>query len=772
MNPPIHPRIPLLMKGGAPSPRAPQHAATEILVSGSMRRPARESSAKLRPTVFQGNPCARFAWPRWLALSLAFGTLTAATAATSRSSPTSEAVGPPPNTLTAEERAAGWRLLFDGTTTKGWRSFHGTNFPASGWIVADGWLKHAARAGGGDIVTLEAYEDFELTWEWRIPRGANNGVKYLVRRARNSAIGHEYQMIDDATVNGPKEKTATFYDVLPRQGGNSPRLAPESNHSRILVRGHHVEHWLNGEQVLTYELDSPALRAAVDNSKFRTVSRFGAKTVGPILLTDHTDEASFRNLKIRRLPPETRRPFVADPDQEFQAAQEAERRGDFDRALEHYENLFDAARLPARFATRALLHRKLGELRRKVPANTNPARAGEWRVKAYVFRTTDVRWTDEQGTKRHAFFRFSDPEIANLRHEMTQFAAKVWDYTSGHLQITWDLTVIDVPLTEWHGWPDPGLCMRHFTDLRYGEADSLFVFAKAVGGANDEGDPLHWDVWGGTIGVTAETQGAAYVGFNCGPDPAEEGSGELELHEWMHAAEMAMRWAQAYGDEYVVDWTSDGGGQAESWGLWKRPEGDRHWLDFYQMIFRDWSTRRMWRELTVSRRSYNPWLNDYVRDALVLGPFPSSGLPNDGLDEPFIDEDGARPTLGAIAAGREWRYAWAPGKYLMLTPTLGTLGETQVAYLAFVVRSANEQPATLWHQRDGLCKIWQNGGQVLASRVGREWNHPGVGCDLTLRSGTNLFLVKLTRISSDWAFQMKLTGLDGRSLPDAQFFTP
>ncbi len=718
------------------------------------------------------NSRVRRAWPAWFPLGLVLATLAASSPDASASSPDPSAVPPSPNGLTAEEHAAGWRLLFDGKTTKAWRSFRGTNFPASGWIVEDGWLKHPARAGGGDIVTLESYEDFELAWEWRIPKGANNGVKYLVRSARNGAIGHEYQMIDDSTVGSPKGKTAAFYDVLPRQGGSAPRLAPESNHSRILVRGRHVEHWLNGEQVLAYELDSPALRAAVASSKFRSVSRFGAKTAGPILLTDHTDEASFRNLRIRRLSPETRRPFVADPHQEFEAAQEAERRGDFDTALEHYENLFDAAQLPARFAKRALLHRKLGELRRKVPANTDPGRAGEWRVKAYAFRTTDVRWTDDQGTNRHAFFQFSTPEIANLRHEMTQFAAKVWEYTSGNLQISWDLTVVDTPLTEWRGWPDPGLCMPHFTDLRYAEADSIFVFAKAAGGADYKGDPLHWDVWGGTIGVTAETRGATYVGFNCGPDPAEEGSGELELHEWMHAAEMAMRWAQAYGDDGVVDWTSDGGDHAESWGLWKRPDGDRHWLDFYQMIFRDWSTRRMWRELTVSRRSYNPWLNDYVRDALVLGPFPSTGLANEGLDEPFIDEAGARPTLGAQLAGREWRHAWAPGKYLMLTPALGSLGEPQVAYLAFVARSASEQPATLWHQRDGLCKIWQNGRLILESRVGREWNHPGVGCDVRLQSGANLFLVKLTRISSDWAFQMKLTGLDGASLPGIQVQAP
>jgi len=209
-----------------------------------------------------------------------------------------------PNQLTSAERQAGWKLLFDGQTTAGWRNF---KKPAivntNGWVVEDGWLKKAANARGGDIITVDQFTDFEFQWEWRLARRANNGVKYFITEARGEAVGHEYQMIDDALVKNRKGLTASFYDVLPPREHAPLKFAPEINHSRILVQGNHVEHWLNGEQVLEYELGSTEVLAAVAKSKFRSVKDFGTKIKGHILLTDHKDEAFFRNLKIRELRP-------------------------------------------------------------------------------------------------------------------------------------------------------------------------------------------------------------------------------------------------------------------------------------------------------------------------------------------------------------------------------------------------------------------------------------------------------------------------------------
>jgi hypothetical protein len=206
------------------------------------------------------------------------------------------------NQLSAAERSEGWRLLFDGKTTKGWRNFKKETFPEKGWVVADGCLKHVANAGGGDIVTVDQFGDFEFEWDWRIPPGANNGVKYFITEKRSSAIGHEYQMIDDTLVKDGKSATASFYEVLAPKSDKPLKAPGEWNHSKILVLGDHVEHWLNGAKVLEYELGSEEVKAGVAKSKFKNVDGFGTKIKGHILLTDHHDEASFRNMKIRELP--------------------------------------------------------------------------------------------------------------------------------------------------------------------------------------------------------------------------------------------------------------------------------------------------------------------------------------------------------------------------------------------------------------------------------------------------------------------------------------
>ncbi|MEW6156045.1 MAG: DUF1080 domain-containing protein [Verrucomicrobiota bacterium] len=203
------------------------------------------------------------------------------------------------NQLSSAEKEAGWRLLFDGKSTQGWRSFKKSTFPEKGWKVVDGCLKKIAGERGGDIVTDETFGDFEFQWEWKIPPKANNGIKYFITEERGQPIGHEYQMIDDTLSKDGEHATASFYDVLPPRPGTQPKSPGEWNHSRIVVQGQHVEHWLNGAKVLEYELGSDAVKAAVAKSKFKDVPGFGTKLKGHILLTDHNDEAWFRNLKIR-----------------------------------------------------------------------------------------------------------------------------------------------------------------------------------------------------------------------------------------------------------------------------------------------------------------------------------------------------------------------------------------------------------------------------------------------------------------------------------------
>jgi hypothetical protein len=225
---------------------------------------------------------------------------------------TARATDPPVNALTPAERDAGWRLLFDGKTTTGWRGFKKDAFPAAGWAVADGCLNKVATGtgdslGSGDIVTTDTFGDFDLRFEWRISPGGNSGVKYFVTEERAGPIAHEYQVLDDGghpdAKVGAHRQTAAFYDVLaPSATAKVLERVGAFNRSRVLVRGNHVEHWLNGAKVLEYELGSPELRAAIARSKFKDVAGFGTKIPGRILLQDHGDEVCYRNVKVQAPP--------------------------------------------------------------------------------------------------------------------------------------------------------------------------------------------------------------------------------------------------------------------------------------------------------------------------------------------------------------------------------------------------------------------------------------------------------------------------------------
>lgn len=212
-----------------------------------------------------------------------------------------------PNTLTAEEKAAGWRLLFDGTTFAGWRGYMKPDALGMRWVIEDGCMGLPARDGADthgerDLITTDTFGDFDLRFQWKVEAGSNSGVKYFVNEDHPEAIGHEYQIIDDLRHPDAKvsteRQTASFYDV--RSATSHPtRQVGEWNDSRILVHGDHVEHWLNGQKVLEYELGTPETLAAVQDSKFRDVAGFGTKKRGHILLQDHGDAVCYRSIRIK-----------------------------------------------------------------------------------------------------------------------------------------------------------------------------------------------------------------------------------------------------------------------------------------------------------------------------------------------------------------------------------------------------------------------------------------------------------------------------------------
>ena len=195
----------------------------------------------------------------------------------------------------------GFVALFDGKSTNQWMNARSGKFPEKGWMIEAGCLKHTAKGGGGDIITRSTYEQFDFRFEWKVAKGANSGVKYFIIRERGS-LGHEYQVIDDAGYpDGGKHSTASFYDVLAPAKDKPIKPAGEFNTSRIVVKGQTVEHFLNGKVVLSYELGSDEVKAAVAKSKFRRLDVFGVRLAGHVLLQDHGGEVWYRNIRIRDL---------------------------------------------------------------------------------------------------------------------------------------------------------------------------------------------------------------------------------------------------------------------------------------------------------------------------------------------------------------------------------------------------------------------------------------------------------------------------------------
>ena len=227
------------------------------------------------------------------------------------------------NTLTKAEVKEGWKLLFDGKTFNGWRGLGRDHVPNGLWAIENGAIKKVNTGNvkklpdgrpveGGDLMTTETFENFELSFEWKINKAGNSGLKYNVSEeisqeygSKFSALGFEYQLLDDGdeAYKGklkPSQFSGSLYDLLPAKNIVLKPIG-EFNCSRILVDGNHVEHWLNGIKVLEFEFDSKELDDAYKVSKFNKIPGFQDKRKAHIVLQNHNDESWFRNIKIRGL---------------------------------------------------------------------------------------------------------------------------------------------------------------------------------------------------------------------------------------------------------------------------------------------------------------------------------------------------------------------------------------------------------------------------------------------------------------------------------------
>jgi hypothetical protein len=230
------------------------------------------------------------------ALGLGLALALMATGATAQPQP-----APALNTLTAQEKAAGWKLLFDGRTTKGWREFKRQDIQP-GWKVVDGALTLVDPRNADDIITTKKYADFDLTFEWRIAKLGNSGVYYHVIEQGDHGYesGPEYQLLDNAHGEAPEQQAASLFALYaPSMDMTLP--IGQFNHARIVVYHGHVQHWLNGMKVVEYDLGSPEFKAKVAASKFHQWPIYASSPTGYISLQDHEAVVAFRNIKIKPL---------------------------------------------------------------------------------------------------------------------------------------------------------------------------------------------------------------------------------------------------------------------------------------------------------------------------------------------------------------------------------------------------------------------------------------------------------------------------------------
>lgn len=206
------------------------------------------------------------------------------------------------NTLTTAEKAEGWKLLFDGTSLNGWRAFK-SPAPPAGWKAVDGVL--VRQESGGDLMTTEQFGDFELRLEWKLNANGNSGIMFRVtdEGAQTYETGPEFQILDNA---GHKDGKAPITSAGANYAMHPPvrdvtKPLGEWNDVRLVVRGAHVEHWMNGVKLLEYELWSDDWTQRMKASKFAKMPGYGRAKRGHIVLQDHGDLVWYRNVKIKPL---------------------------------------------------------------------------------------------------------------------------------------------------------------------------------------------------------------------------------------------------------------------------------------------------------------------------------------------------------------------------------------------------------------------------------------------------------------------------------------
>ncbi|MCY2932128.1 MAG: hypothetical protein NTV86_22065 [Planctomycetota bacterium] len=444
---------------------------------------------------------------------------------------------------------------------------------------------------------------------------------------------------------------------------------------------------------------------------------------------------------------------AVDAQAERAAAAKAEQAGDSDAALLHYENVYDST--PCTPEEYVALRRKFEELQPKAKRNDDPAKAPVYHVRSFAFRTLQV------GDRKNTY---NEKQLKDFEKVHVAWAQEVWKASSGQCRLDWKATVIDKPLTRFDGFPSPEACLLFFEALKPGEADHVTAYTLSSGFPSS--------CWGGTMGSVCK--GATYSGFNDGGDGGTCGDAEVQVHEWLHALEMTLKWHQMYPDAIFPN--PDAGCNCGP-KCWQPTPGKNSLYDWYRHILGVHMTRKMWREVSLTRPSENPWLAKLklCPRFATLGPFDGGGKDKNGFDAAFIDEANLKPALGKQEGGRTWRAADRAGAFLNLAGVYYPV-ERQAAYAAVIARSPEARAAQVRLGAASACKAWHNGKPIVSAPAWRGCGHDQDKVDVQLVKGDNLFVIKAVNSGNvdwaDWGVNLRLTDAAGQPLEGIEYALP
>ena len=444
-----------------------------------------------------------------------------------------------------------------------------------------------------------------------------------------------------------------------------------------------------------------------------------------------------------------------DAKAERAAALQAEQAGKWAEALLHYETIYDST--PTAPSEQRALRKKFAELRTKVKPNKDKDQAGVCTVRVYVFRTVDATVV-EDGKTNAVKNAYTDRDVKQIKDTVAALADTVWTHTMGSLRLVPEIIVIDKPFTNVVCWPDENFCRPYFA--KAAPVDFTMVFANLNG-----------------MPYTLQRDWTTYSGFNWQGGGEPRANLERLLHAWLNGAQAILEEEnQFYPVGLMASANAKGpcllracGGNCGPECFQADADNKDSRMAWYLHLLDTHATRKMWRELSLTKPFDNAWTakSGFCRKFLLLGPFDCKGLKTGPMETAFIDETNAVPAPGAVAGSKTWREFGSVDFRMWMDPDANV-----VTYAAILVQSAKDQEAQVRAGSEEAMVVMQEGKPIIKAGGGRALEADTDIVKVQLKKGDNRFLIKVYNGGGGFGFCFRVTDMAGNPLPDVRYALP